>query len=74
MCKFNPCLNATCVYKHEAGQKRGKFEDKVWVANGAKEHVSERKFVDENGDEELIKPEPSQEGHSLESAATEVIT
>jgi hypothetical protein len=74
MCKFNPCLNAACVYKHEAGQKRGKFEDKVWVANGAKEHVSERKFVDENEDEELIKPEPSQEGHSQESAATEVIT
>ncbi|TVY85479.1 Nuclear polyadenylated RNA-binding protein NAB2 [Lachnellula suecica] len=72
MCKFNPCLNAACVYKHEDGQKRGKFEDKVWVANGAKEHVSERKFVDENGEEELIRP--GEEGQSQESVATEVIT
>jgi nuclear polyadenylated RNA-binding protein NAB2 len=73
-CKFNPCLNAVCPYKHEEGQKRGKFEDKVWVANGAKEHVSERKFVDENGKEELIKPGASEEGHSQESGTTEVIT
>ncbi|TVY32535.1 Protoporphyrinogen oxidase [Lachnellula subtilissima] len=69
-CKFNPCLNAACVYKHEEGQKRGKFEDKVWVANGAKDHVSERKFIDENGEEELIKPGTSQEMHSQESSGT----
>jgi len=56
MCKFNPCLNPTCAFKHEEGQKRGKFDDKVWVAGG-KEHVSERKFVDESeGVEELIVP------------------
>jgi hypothetical protein len=34
MCRYNPCLNAKCVYKHAEGQKRGKFEDKVWTANG----------------------------------------
>ncbi|APA05564.1 hypothetical protein SS1G_10040 [Sclerotinia sclerotiorum 1980 UF-70] len=56
MCKFNPCLNPTCPFKHEPGQKRGKFDDKVWVADGTKEHVSERKFVDEDGNEELIVP------------------
>lgn len=56
MCKFNPCLNPTCAFKHEEGQKRGKFDDKVWVADGTKEHVSERKFVDEDGNEELILP------------------
>jgi hypothetical protein len=56
MCKFNPCLNPACPFKHEEGQKRGKFDDKVWVA-GEKEHVSERKFVDESqGVEELIVP------------------
>lgn len=60
-CRFNPCLNPSCQYQHEEGQKRGKFEDKVWVAgqNGqeGKEHVSERKFVDEgNAVEELIVP------------------
>ncbi|KZF22391.1 nuclear polyadenylated RNA-binding protein Nab2 [Xylona heveae TC161] len=58
MCRFNPCLNPVCPYKHEDGQKRGKFEDKVWTAPGAKEneHVSERKFVDDNTEEELIVP------------------
>lgn len=55
MCKFNPCLNPSCTFKHVEGQKRGKFEDKVWVADGAK-HVSERKFVDEDKPEELIVP------------------
>ena len=49
MCKFNPCLNAACSYKHVEGQKRGVFDDKVWVPGGAQEkgHVSERKFVDD---------------------------
>lgn len=57
LCRFNPCLNPSCTFKHAEGQKRGKFEDKVWVANGAKQHVSERKFVDdEDKPEELIVP------------------
>jgi hypothetical protein len=56
MCKFNPCLNPSCTFKHVEGQKRGKFEDKVWVADSAKQHVSERKFVDEDKPEELIVP------------------
>lgn len=61
-CKFNPCLNPVCSFKHEEGQKRGKFGDKVWVApDAAKEHVSERKFVDEGGAEELIVPGSSSE-------------
>lgn len=52
-CKFNPCLNPSCQFKHEEGQKRGKFEDKVWVAP----NVAERKFVaDESKPEELIGP------------------
>ena len=54
-CKFHPCLNPQCVYKHDEGQ-RGKFGDKVWKAgseDGA--HVSERKFTTaEEKDEELI--------------------
>ncbi|KKK23166.1 hypothetical protein P175DRAFT_0458216 [Aspergillus ochraceoroseus IBT 24754] len=57
-CKFNPCLNPSCPYKHAEGQK-GAFSDKVWTADsqGEKSHVSDRKFVtDEDGAEELIKP------------------
>ncbi|KAH8676846.1 nuclear polyadenylated RNA-binding protein-like protein Nab2 [Tricladium varicosporioides] len=73
MCKFNPCLNAACPYKHEEGQKRGKFQDKVWVAGESKEHVSERKFVDENGEEELIKPDDTTMSHE-NNAATELVT
>jgi hypothetical protein len=61
-CKFNPCLNPACPFKHVDGQKRGKFEDKVWVANGNKEHVSERKFVDDDGKEELIIPGAGEQG------------
>lgn len=58
MCMFNPCTRPACSYKHEDGQQRP-YEDKVWVADGAKQHVSERKFVDdENAVEELIKPDP----------------
>lgn len=69
-CKFNPCLNPTCTFKHVEGQKRGKFEDKVWTAKGNKEHVSERKFVEDDGKEELILPGSSDTGHSQASIAS----
>lgn len=58
-CRYNPCLNPACPFKHIAGQKRGAFEDKVWVASSdlKEEHVSDRKFVvDEDVEEELILP------------------
>ncbi|KAL1966299.1 hypothetical protein VTN77DRAFT_4652 [Rasamsonia byssochlamydoides] len=69
-CKYRPCLNRNCPYKHTEGQK-GSFADNVWVADGAdkkeKTHVSERKFVaDENAEEELIKPGQAPEGTSQE--------
>lgn len=51
-CRFNPCTNRVCPFTHEEGQ-RGTFKDKVWVAD---EHVSERKFVQDGGDEELVLP------------------
>ncbi|KAK3695084.1 hypothetical protein B0T22DRAFT_417573 [Podospora appendiculata] len=54
-CRFNPCTNRFCPFSHEEGQ-RGTFQDKVWVADEAKEHVSERKFVDENATEDLVLP------------------
>lgn len=59
-CKFNPCMNRSCPYKHTEGQKAS-FPDKVWVAGQEKPHVSERKFVEEDGgEEELIKPDAAQ--------------
>lgn len=52
-CRFNPCKNPRCPYIHEEGQQ-GVFKDKVWTAEG-EEHVSERKFVqNEDGTEEVI--------------------
>ncbi|KAJ5584319.1 uncharacterized protein N7459_004119 [Penicillium hispanicum] len=67
-CKFNPCLNPTCPYKHAEGQ-RGAFSDKVWTPQGGA-HVSERKFVaDENAPEELIKPEANDASQSQELTA-----
>ena len=85
MCRFNPCLNPTCPYKHAEGQSRGKFGDKVWVADGAdKQHVSERKFIDdETADEELVLPdvkledikaEDRDQGSQSSSLAAEVVT
>ncbi|KAI9686778.1 MAG: hypothetical protein M1822_002838 [Bathelium mastoideum] len=75
-CRFNPCTNAYCMFKHEEGQKRGKFEDKVWVSNGgAKEegtgtdHVSERKFVQDEENEELIIP-----GSGASQEETQIVT
>lgn len=60
-CKFNPCMNPSCPYKHAEGQK-GAAGNKVWTPNSGT-HVSERKFVEEDGaPEELIKPEAGAEG------------
>ena len=56
-CRFNPCKNPTCPYKHEEGQQQVQmrtFADMTWTPDKAKEHVSERKFVSEDGQEELI--------------------
>ena len=64
-CKFNPCMNARCPFKHVEGQ-RGSYADKVWTAEGSDQkeeengHVSERyKDFNVNGEEELIKPDPA---------------
>jgi nuclear polyadenylated RNA-binding protein NAB2 len=55
MCKFKPCTNRYCAYKHEEGQ-RGTFQDKVWTANGTGNHVSERQFVGADDGEEMVVP------------------
>lgn len=69
-CKYNPCMNRSCPYKHSEGQKAS-YPDKVWVAGREKSHVSERKFVqDENAEEELIKPEIATEGAQAEEVIT----
>lgn len=54
VCRYNPCLNQNCPYKHEAGQKRGKFEDKVWTPGDKAERFAD--FKKEDGPEELILP------------------
>lgn len=69
-CKFNPCMNRSCPYKHTEGQKAS-FPDKVWVAGQERPHVSERKFVDDdNGEEELIKPDIAADGAQTEQVIT----
>ena len=63
-CKFNPCMNARCPFKHAEGQ-RGSYADRVWTADGTEKkeensHVSERyKEFNVDGEEELIKPDPT---------------
>lgn len=70
-CKFASCKNPRCPYKHEEGQ-RGTFADNVWKSESVKKeenaHVSERKFVEEGAEEELVKPD------SAMAQAAEVIT
>ncbi|KAI1264126.1 hypothetical protein F5Y18DRAFT_417829 [Xylariaceae sp. FL1019] len=56
MCKYTPCKNRFCPYKHAEGQ-RGTFPDKVWTADGSKNHVSDRKFVDGMAEEVVIPGE-----------------
>lgn len=66
-CKFNPCLNPKCPYKHVEGQ-RGAYTDKVWTPHSG-EHVSERKFVADGDGPELIKPETEENPQSQELTA-----
>jgi len=61
-CKHNPCYNYHCPYKHKEGQKQKYAENEE-----AKEHVSERKFVAEGADEEVILP--GKENENLDVAA-----
>lgn len=70
MCKFNPCTNRYCTFKHEDGQ-RGAFADKVWTADGASSntHVSERKFADEKATEEQVLPGDD----AMEGTETDVV-
>ncbi|KAH7376144.1 nuclear polyadenylated RNA-binding protein Nab2 [Plectosphaerella cucumerina] len=63
-CRFNPCKNPHCIYQHDAGQQ-GVFKDKVWTAEDG-EHVSERKFVDEGAQEEVIL---TQDDSAMDGAA-----
>ncbi|OAL43968.1 hypothetical protein IQ07DRAFT_551636 [Pyrenochaeta sp. DS3sAY3a] len=74
MCKFNPCLNARCQYKHAPGQKKSNANSNVWVAPGQGKAVvptSERKFVDETKPEELILPGQTQEEEAAEPVNVE---
>lgn len=64
LCKFNPCLNPRCPYKHAPGQKKNNTN--VWVAPKEGEHVSERKFIDEEQQEELIIPGQNQTSESVD--------
>ncbi|KAF5023156.1 hypothetical protein F66182_4789 [Fusarium sp. NRRL 66182] len=64
-CRFNPCLNPNCAFAHEEGQQGG-FKDKVWTSGEGGEHVSERKFVDDNANEELIKGEDHDVKHETD--------
>ncbi|KAK4105809.1 hypothetical protein N658DRAFT_463497 [Parathielavia hyrcaniae] len=70
-CKFHPCTNRSCPFMHEEGQ-RGVFHDKVWTADdGSKEHVSERKFVNEGAEEDLVLPGSGE--HQADADIAEVV-
>jgi hypothetical protein len=64
MCRYNPCTNAYCTFKHADGQKKGKFQDKVWTAENGEGGKADRfaDFVKQEG-EELILPGRSEESN-----------
>jgi len=76
VCRYNPCLNPQCPFKHADGQKRGKFEDKVWSAKDGQGEKAER-FADfansGDGQEELVLPgqqngeQQAQEAQAMEA-------
>lgn len=83
-CKFNPCTNARCPFKHAPGQNRT-MNDYTWTPELQKQrdeqkqeepqepqHVSDRKFVVEAGEEELIKPNGEEAEKPAEAAAVTV--
>jgi nuclear polyadenylated RNA-binding protein NAB2 len=65
MCKYTPCTNRYCIYKHAEGQKKT-FKNMEWHApktgdeDTKDDHVSERKFVADEEAEELIIPEKTE--------------
>lgn len=88
MCRYNPCLNPGCQFKHADGQKRGKFEDKVWTAEGGEqqgEGGKAERFADfsnqGDGNEELIIPgqqqqqqqQDGQNGEAQDGAASQAM-
>ncbi len=84
-CRFNPCTNMRCPYKHEPGQqKTTSFADYSWTpdkqqseqeAEDKMQHVSDRKFVDEQaGEEELVRPGNEPNGNNAAAIREEVIT
>ncbi|GAM85673.1 hypothetical protein ANO11243_036800 [Dothideomycetidae sp. 11243] len=68
-CRYTPCLNPHCVFKHADGQRTGN----QW----SKGHVSDRKFTSEEGQqEELIIPgqmEQDAEGQAGGNASEDVV-
>ncbi|RVX69206.1 hypothetical protein B0A52_07182 [Exophiala mesophila] len=81
-CRYNPCNNLRCPFKHEPGQQQAKtLGDYSWTpdkqaekdaAKDNNDHVSDRKFVDEEAEEELIKPEGAGETANGAAAAEPV--
>lgn len=63
-CKFTPCKNPHCAYKHDEGQR----------AVEGKEHVSERKFIDDTQEEELILPGKSEEMSEGQTQDVDVVS
>jgi nuclear polyadenylated RNA-binding protein NAB2 len=77
-CKFNPCTNLRCPFKHEPGQqKTTNFADYSWTPEKqaaqevANQHVSDRKFVDDQaGEEELVRPEGNEQAQAQQEMVT----
>jgi len=85
-CRYNPCTRPDCPFKHAEGQKRGKFEDKVWTpadgaptSEGGEGNSKSDRFAglknNEGQEEELILPgQQNGETQSQQAAAQQMDT
>lgn len=71
MCRYTPCTNAMCHYKHAEGQKSGKFQDKVWTADGGAGGDGAAESGEGFDREALVKKERMERFASLKNEAGE---
>jgi nuclear polyadenylated RNA-binding protein NAB2 len=53
-CRYNPCLNEHCLFKHAEGQQPNK--NKVWTSEGNEltGSLAERKFAYDTAEENIV--------------------
>ena len=51
-CRYNPCLNEQCLFKHTEGQQPNK--NKVWTSDSGESSTMDRRFAYDNAEERIV--------------------